>query len=358
MINPPLLLVSALFFLGVTSLAYFGAWTIMNVLWRIFPQLPPQRARALLSVAIIAPPVAAWTLTAGGAFLRHSHSTETLHHNIYCSEIARFLALPEGKLPVLPGLAAQGAAWLLLAWGILTLCRLVHATIALERGLSPYLHLPSEKLSATIARMRSEVDCAGLQFFESDIPMEFSCLIGIRRIRCVLSKQLVAASTRDELEAIVLHEAIHFRYGDTWRTLIIGMLNCFFQFLPPVGLLSRRWREETELACDAATARVTGAPLALASAILRTQGVPVRGLSMPTTTLGFAEETACSPAKRVERLLAYAQGELSKIEVRSAPAWQWITSSILVVTGLALLLSPNGLCMAHCSLEAVSRALH
>ena len=358
MVNPPLLFVSALFFLGVSALLYSGACLLIKVILGARPGQSPHRNRWLLSMALILPPVSAGAFTAGGAFLRHSHAPGALHQNVYCGEIAHFLALPEGKLPVLLGLLVQGAAWLLVAWGVLTMVRLVRATIALERGLSPYLHPPSEKLSAALSRLPGDTHCTGLEFFESDIPMAFSCLIGIRRIRCVLSRQLVASATREELECIVLHEINHFRSGDVRRTLVVGMLNCLFYYLPPVSLLSQRWREETELACDAATARATGAPLALASAILRTQGVPVYGRHLPGTTLGFAEETACSPQKRVERLLAYAQGGSAAIEMPGVDARQWIPMAILLFAGLLLLLSPDSLCMAHCSLEAVSRTLH
>ena len=358
MVNPPLLFVSALFYLGVTALLYVIAWCIVKMLLRVLPRISPHLSKGILSAALIIPPVVTCTFTAGGAFLRHSHTPDVLHHNVYCGNIAQFLALPEGKLPVLLGLAVQWAAWLLLAWGAVTVFRLVLATISLERGLSPYLQLPSPELAATVARMRAEVDCSRLEFFEADIPMAFSCLIGIRHIRCVLSKQLVAAATQEELDAIVLHEANHFRSGDVWRTLFIGALNCLFSFLPPVSLLSRRWREETELACDAATARATGKPLALASAILRTQGITVQGRRLPSTTLAFAEETACPPEKRVERLLAYAQGMSAATEPPRMGARQWITATILVVAGLTLTLSPDAMCMAHCSLEAISHALH
>ena len=357
MVNPPLLLVSALFFLGLSAALYIGAWLIIETLRRILPHLSPHCTRGLLSAALIIPPAIAIGFTAGGAFLRHSHSLGAIQENAYCGAIERFLQVPEGKFPVLVGLAVQGAAWLLLASGVWTMFRLVAATIALERGLAPYLHLPSEKLSTAVARIL-KTNRTGLEFFEADIPMAFTCLIGITHIRCVLSRHLVASSTPEELEAVVLHEANHYHSGDVWRTLVVGTLNCLFFYLRPVGLLSRRWREETELICDAATATATGEPLFLASAILRTQGVPIQRQRLPITTLGFAAESACSPEKRVERLLAYAQGMSSAIESPLSGAWTWITTATLVIAGLFVLLSPDALCMAHCSLEAVSRALH
>ena len=357
MVNPPLLFVSALFFLGISALLYSGAWILVKTLLRIQPHLSPHRTKGLLTAALLLPPIISCAVTAGGAFLRHSHAPGAVHHNVYCENLAQYLALPEGNLPALLGLTIQGAAWLLLAWGVLTVCRLLHATIMLERGLSPYLHPPSEQLAAAVSSMRSKIDCSGLEFYEADVPMAFSCLIGIRRIRCVLSRQLVAATTRDELEAVVLHEASHFRAGDVWRTLVLGMLDCLFYLIPAVGLLSRRWREETELVCDAATTKATGEPLALASAILRAQGVPIQGPGLPTTTLAFTVETAAAEA-RVERLLAYARGTASAIDAPRMDSWQWVLASILFAIGLVSILSPEALCISHCSLEAMSRVLH
>ena len=111
MVNPPLLFASALFFLAVSALLYVVAWLLIKTVLRIPGRLSPHRIRGLLSAALILPPIFACAFTAGGAFLRHSHTSGALHHNVFCGEIAQFLAMPEGKLPVLLGLAVQGAAW-------------------------------------------------------------------------------------------------------------------------------------------------------------------------------------------------------------------------------------------------------
>lgn len=357
MVNPTLLIVSGLFFLAVSAALYTVAWIAFKILARSAPRLPARWARGFLSACLLLPSLTAGAFTAGGVFLRHSHASGEIHHDVYCGDIALFLAVPEGKLPVILGLAVQAAAWLLLAWGVFSVLRLWQATVLLERGLSPYLLPPSEKLVATLSKLQQGTDFAALQFFEADIPMAYSCLIGVRRIRCVLAKELVASSTSQELEAVVMHEVSHFRSGDVWRTLLIGTLNCLFFYLRPVGLLARRWREETELACDAATAGATREPLALASAILRTQGVPVPALPLPNATLGFAEETACAPEKRVERLLAYAQGAALMGQADRFSPWHWAATTVLAVLGVLILLSPQAMCVAHCSLEAIARAL-
>ena len=357
MVNPALFLVSALFFLGISAVLYLAAWPGTIFVKRIAPRWSAQRGKALFFAALLLPPFTAGALTAGGVLLRHSHAPGKVHHGVACEGIARFLSAPEGKLPIALGILLQGAAWLLVAWGLVTVLRLVIATIQLERGLQPYLQPPSPKLALALARLRERVCLGKLPFFEAEIPMEYSCLIGVRHVRCVLSRALVASVSSEELEAIVMHEVSHLHAGDVWRTLIVGTLNCLFFYLQPVRLLAQRWREEAEIACDAATTRATHEPLALASAILRAQGVPMQAHPLPTTALGFAEETACAPEKRVERLLAYAREALPAPEASGYQVWQWAITIAIATVGAFCLLSPGTLCLAHCSLEAIARTL-
>lgn len=357
MVNPPLLFVSALFFLGVSAALYTAAWLSVTALLRFAPRLPIHSARSIVSGCLLLPPIVAGAFTAGGAFLRHHHAGGKTHHSDYCGDIARFLTVPEGRLPGIVGVAVQGAAWLLLAWSGFKVLQLWSATIALESGLSSFLQPPSDKLATALAKTRRQAKCTALPFYEADIPMAYSCLIGVRHIRCVISKELVATSTLEELEAVVIHESNHYRSGDSWRTLLVGTLHCIFFYLPPVTLLAQLWREKTEIACDAVTAGATGKPLALAAAILRTQGIPLKPVPLPNATLGFAEETACSPTKRVEVLMEYARGVPPTMNPGRARAWQWASTVVLALFGVLFLFAPQTLCLAHCSLEAITRVL-
>ena len=358
-VNLALLFVSAVFFLATSAVFYTTAWLLLTFLFRIRAAVPGRGIRATLFFALMAPPLVAGVLTVGGTFLRHSHEPDEIHRSLYCSDIARFLAVPDGKIPVGAGLMIQGAAWLLLLWGLLSGLRLLFATLSLERELRPFLKPPSPKLAAILDYIPEGGTRTNLPFFEAGIPPARSCLLGIRHVRCILSTELVSASSEEELTAIVLHERSHYHAGDVWRTLLVGLLNCVFFSVRPLFLLSRRWREETELACDAATAAATGDPLALASAILRVQKASVHTPPLPAVILGFAEETACSPGRRIERLLAYAEqailppGGPLPVSLR-----QWAVTAASILIGFALLLTPQALCTAHCSLEAVARTLH
>jgi beta-lactamase regulating signal transducer with metallopeptidase domain len=358
MFNPALILVGALFFLGASAAFYVGTWLLVALILRRFPGISPRRAKKLLFAALVLPAVTAGILTGGGAFLRHIHTFGREHHSALCGQVFYFLSTPETRMPSVTGEAIKGAAWLLLALGGIGILRLLWATFSLERGLEPYLLDPSARLTAAIERVRERLNFGILRFFECDIPMAYSSLLGLHHVRCVLSRKLVAESTEAELEAIVAHEASHLRAGDVMGTFLVGALNCLFFFLRPVRLLARRWREQTELTCDAAAAQATGKPLALASAILRAQGVPVRAASLPAVALALAEEKSCATEMRVRCLLAYAERTSFPVDTPRSGLWQWVVTGVLAVFGLLALSSPTALCTAHCTLEAVERLLH
>ncbi len=369
-LNPPLLFVSGLFFLSLASALYVAAFLVATAALRAGRgRLSHARAKQVLLASLLLPPLLAAVPTLSGATLRHSHARPLLeHHSAACSRVFTGLfAAGDGGGGLIPrpaGHLANGLAWLLVALGLAYLVRLVAATLRLERGLTPYLSPPSPRLARAVAHVgrRSRVNAA--LFFECPIPPSSSSVFGLRRTRCVLSQELVASASDAELNAIVAHEATHLHARDVAATFLVSALGCLFFYLRPVRLLARRWREETELACDAAAVEAGGDPLAMASAILRVSGAPVGARlgghgPLPPTALAFADESACLTARRVEGLIARAQ--------RSAPppargtrlraAAGWLVTLALATVGVLLLLSPSAVCYAHCSLEAAAHLL-
>lgn len=366
--NPPLIVVSALFFLALASVLYVGAWLMAAALMQLGQGRLSHAAnkRALLT-ALLLPPALAAIPTFGGATLEHSHATPALeHHSMACREMfASFSAATHHGLPgsagdVL-GTLVNGAAWLLLGMGIFLLLRLARATRHLEDGLAPYLAPPSPRLAASLARVsRCLPGLPTHRFYECAIPAAYSSALGLRRIRCVLSRAFVAEAADEELDALVAHEAGHLRAGDVPATLLVGALGCLFFPLRPVRLLARRWREEAELACDDAAVAATRRPLALAAAILRVGGAPVSptGQALPAIAMPFADDAACPPGKRVERLIAQAQRTTLPKREPAAQVWGgWLATLALALLGIAVLHSAAVVCYAHCSLEAVSQVL-
>ncbi|MCA1596528.1 MAG: M48 family metalloprotease [Chloroflexi bacterium] len=371
MINPPLILVSALFFLSFVSLLYTGAWLVTVMVLRARRiHLSHTAAKRLLCIALFGPPLLALGATVDGATLRHSHMGGGLeHHSVTCMrlfDLVSTVPVPgwERGDQAIAGGILNGFAWLLVVAGVFLLARLVLATIRLEVGLGLYLSAPTPALGAAIQAVHRNMKRLPVdRFFECAIPAAYSSVMGVFRPRCVLSSELVSGCTASELEAVVAHEGNHLCAGDCLTTLLIGTLNCLFFYLRPVRLLARRWRQEAEMASDEAAVAATQQPLALAAAILRASGFPVRTPSdlrlLPVVGPGFADESACSPATRVERLLTQAQNATgSAIEhsrFRSLVAW-CVTSS-LAAAGLLMLISGPAACAAHCTLEAIARFL-
>jgi beta-lactamase regulating signal transducer with metallopeptidase domain len=368
-INPPLVFVGALFFLGLASILYLGSWLITTAILRFGRNfLPHAKAKQVLMVALVLPPLLAAVATWSGATLRHSHDQLRIephieHHGTMCRQIfSEFLqAAAEGRSETRPGAAGtliKVTAWLFLTVGLALVARLVAVTLRLERGLLPFLRQPSIRLTAALARVSKRRHVPVERFFECPIPAACSSVFGLRRIRCVLSQELVAAATEDELDAIVAHEAVHLTTGDVMATFMADAVSCMFFYLHPVRLLSRRWHEEAELACDAAAAASTNKPLAVAAAILRASGIPTESLtkgSSPVVALAFVNEAACLTSKRVESLLAQARQAALPRGNESRTRNVVGRAAMLVLAGVAcvVLLSPQAACYVHCTLEAI-----
>ncbi len=374
-INPPLILVSALFFLALASALYLASWLIASLVLHLGRnRLSNAANKRVLMAALVLPLILAAIPTLSGTTLRHSHAAAAIeHHSMACQQMFTRLFAEEsagtsGMVSEVSGILVNGIAWLFILVGLFLVLRLIRATVHLESGLFRYLSLPSPKLFEALARVGSQMPGVSTwRFFECSFPAAYSSVLGLRRVRCVLSRDFVAEATEDELDAVIAHEASHLRSHDVSATFVLAVLNCLFFPLRPVRLLARRWREAAELACDDAAVTATHQPLAMAAAILRANGSPIRDTAsapnrsrpLPAVVMPFADETACSPGKRVERLLAQAQ-QVSFPPTSESPlqVWSaWAATLALGGIGIALLLSPGMICYAHCSLEAVARLL-
>lgn len=357
MVNPALLSVSVVFYLGTSAALYVVGWLCLTLLSRLFARFSSSVMKSILFAALILPPLVALLSTAEGDLFRHSHLPNQQHHSEMCGDVFQFLMTTPGQLPSAAGIAVLGATWALLVWGGVKVVKLLRGTSRLAHEIAPHLEAPSPKLEVALGRLSGQNKISRTRFFEAAIPMTYSCLLGFRHVRCILSKELVASATEQELVAIVIHEVNHIRLGDVWLTWLVESVNHLFFFLRPAQLLAQRWREATKLTCDAMTVAVTQQPLALASAILHAQGVSASEGPLPTTTLCFADEAACATEKRVDRLLSLAQN----VSIPAAPLtggwWRWTVTLALAAFGVLTLLSPQAMCAAHCSLEAIAHTI-
>ena len=365
-INPPLILVSALFFLALSAIFYVVSWLVATLILRLGrDRISYAAAKRILMTALLLPPILAAVPTVGGATFEHSHAMPSAeHHNMLCQQMFTHVFDISGHGSLSAGYMVNGTAWLLALVGIGLLARLFVATGQLEHGLVPFLLEPSPKLAKALKTVSERMpQLRPSQFHECAIPAAYSSVFGLFHVRCVLSREFVQEATEDELVAVVAHEASHLRSNDAGHTLLVGAVNCLFFPLRPVRLLARHWREAAELACDDAAIAVTRNPLAMASAILRVSGVPVAerhiNRALPATALAFADEAACPPRKRVERLIAQAR-TASLPQASEAPVQKlgsWIVTLLLAGLGIAALVSAQAVCYAHCSLEAVAKLL-
>ncbi len=367
-INPALILVSALFFLALSSAFYLVAYGVVKAALHAERCSHAARKRFLL-FGLLLPPTLALFLTFGGATLHHSHlSVMAEHHSSVCREMFENLFLMEpltgsaAMISEIAGKAVNSAAWLLLGLGVFFLLRLGWATAKLERGLEPYLEPPSAPLTEALTRIGCTLPrLPASRFYECAVPATYSSVLGLRHVRCILSREFVAGATPDELSAVVAHEASHLIARDVPVALAVSAVTCLFFPLPPVRLLAARWQEEVELACDAAAVAATGQPLAMAAAILRAVGSPVSAFRtpLPVVVMPFADQAVCSTQTRVERLIAQAKvASPPDAPEAGGQVWAgWLATVVLAGLGTAILLSPEMRCFAHCSLEAVSRFL-
>lgn len=376
MLNPPLVLVSALFFLALVSVLYLTAWLLAMALLRLGRgRLSHAGAKRVLMTALVLPPVLALLPTVSGATLRHMHDGGgggAAHHTQGCRAMFEGFAALErfGGGGSAASILVNTATWGLLLVGAFLVARLVRATVRLERGILPFLNAPSARLAQSLKRVQAGMPrFPADRFFECPIPAGYSSVLGFLRARCVLSQAFVASASvsDEELDGVVAHEAGHLLGRDVGATFVAGVLNCLFFFLRPVRLLARQWRKAAELAADDAAVAATGNPLAVAAAILKVSGsLPTSGSAaflttrLPAVTLPFADESACPPSVRVERLLAQAQRAAAfapQSESRLQIFGGWAATGALAALGAALLLSAEAACVSHCTLEAVSRIL-
>lgn len=353
-----LLSISPLFFIALSALLYTLCWSGAIILLRLLPRMSAKRSKGLLFSAIVLPPVAAIILAVGGIEISSAAGMTMMHHSGLCGDIYHIMMNPSRELPRSLGISILFAIWGTIAWALVSVFRLLRTSFELERGLTPYLQPPSPRLREIVERICVRLNVRNMPFFECEIPMTYSSLIGLHHVRCVLSRELITASTDAELEGIVAHEASHMRAGDVWYSCIVGIMICMFFFLRPVRLLSIRWREEMELACDASAVAATGRPLDMASAILRAQGVPLDTEPRRSTTPAFAEQASSASEMRVRRLLEYAEKSVYPSDNPRNNIWQWSATLLLAALGLLALLSPQALCTAHCSLEIIGHTLH
>ncbi|MEW6545579.1 MAG: M56 family metallopeptidase [Bacillota bacterium] len=163
-------------------------------------------------------------------------------------------------------------------------------------------------------------------------PLAHAFTVGIWRPVVVLSRQLADQLDDEELAAVLAHELAHVKSCDHLKKWLGVMLR---DALLLTGLslpVFRRLQAETEAAADAVAARVTGKPLALASALIKGWKLGTAGAWWQLALDNFTPLLAAGEVqRRVERLLEPPSRSLSARGSRWVPAVVWVLTALILV---------------------------
>jgi Zn-dependent protease with chaperone function len=153
-----------------------------------------------------------------------------------------------------------------------------------------------------------------------------ACVLGVRRPTIVVSRELLAVLSAEELRAVLAHEVAHVRRRDHLLNWLGVVLRSALFYLPPWSVAWSTLADAREHHADRLAARYTGDPLALAAALVKVW----RHAPAPAAAVGAVGMLA-RPGRleaRVRRLLAP--------ERPPRPFWRAPLTGIVLVGGLVL----------------------
>jgi len=228
------------------------------------------------------------------------------------AEACTRFVLPDASLAAVASLALGSFAMAVLLLALRSAFGQLRASRRFLRGLGP---------------LAAATGPHGARVYEGSAPQAFCA--GLLRPRVYLSTGALAQLSREELDAVLAHEAHHARLRDPLRVLLARVLGDALFFLPGVRQLGNRYGALAEMAADQASVRAAGDRAPLASALLAFE-------SADPAVVGIA-------AERVDHLLG------------DAPAWElpaallaWTVVSLSAFGVLALRLEQAG---AHSELS-------
>ena len=155
---------------------------------------------------------------------------------------------------------------------------------------------------------------------------------GLLRPRIYLSTGLIKGLSRDELRAVLLHEAHHRRYRDPLRFFFMSFLRDLVFYLPVAGWFASEFMERKEKAADDSVVSRTGDTLGLASALLKVaRATPVEITALSASIKG---KGSGSIEDRIRRLV---DDEECKHKSGSRPVSARLVASSVAIAILLLL---------------------
>ena len=238
------------------------------------------------------------------------------------------------------GLSCLGAALLCLAcWGF-ALARSWRAT-SRSLGYIRYCRMVGR---------RTRLGAEGSPAWVVDGPAPFLALAGIVRPRLMVSSDVVAALSAEQLAVALRHEQAHQMSRDNLKRLLVLLAPDVLPFWRAFDILERGWARFTEWAADDdAVGGDASRSVSLAAALVRVARLGACPQTAPLVTSLLADNDDL--AARVERLLRESPGKAAE---RGRPLLAWGTT--LAAVGLfAGMLQPATMYSVHRLLEHLTR---
>ncbi|MEM7482609.1 MAG: M56 family metallopeptidase [Acidobacteriota bacterium] len=158
---------------------------------------------------------------------------------------------------------------------------------------------------------------------------------GLRRPYLLLPLAIDRHLSREELDAVLLHELEHLRRRDHWAGALQRALRVVFWFHPLVWWLDQRLLAERERACDERVVALGGQPRHYARGLLKVVRLGIGGLR-PTA---MAAATASDLERRIAQIL-HGPPERSPHRWTHAAA----SAAVVMLLGLSVVLAGQGRC--------------
>src|SRR5262245_1161205 len=318
---------------------------------------PVAKARTYIAALVIPSVASAWLVCAslfpalwlGEEMWAREHTDEHSAHllNAFTVIIDPMLGYAAMIFTMLAMLVATWAAWR----AYFRINRLVEC---LEIGAEP---APTESIREVEAVCRRYRISVGLVV--SNYP--FSFVWGYLRSKLIISTGLLNALTKDELIAVLEHEAAHHARRDNLLKWALTICRYATPAFPLTAKLYRWLNEQIEMVCDEIAVRRAASPVDLAGALVRLKRLTqAAGPREPLSSgSGFFDDGRENFERRVTRALSLAEARsqidsesLSRSCVRTA-----IAGTALFAISLAVLFFTSPLAI-HRAVESLLQILH
>lgn len=126
-------------------------------------------------------------------------------------------------------------------------------------------------------------------------------MTGILQPTVLLPASLITGLSASELQAVVLHELVHFRRHDHWILLLQRSVETFLFFHPVVWVISRSTERHREMSCDDQVLDVGVSNVTYAESLL--QVAAFSAMRAPKTVVAAAGSRPSFLKQRIERII-------------------------------------------------------